>query len=122
MANLTPKHKTRGLDFAEQLAELAATVAPDTVAKSKVYATVQQLRELYGFTDDEKRQIVRQYLELGCSSINDLVRETKMHKPTIQDIVNEMESAGMVTITSMRRGEKGGRPTKYIRLVAVKSP
>lgn len=121
MADLTPKHKTRGLDFANRLAEMAAA-APDVRAKSAVYSVVKSLRELYGFSDQEKCELIRRSLDLGCSTYDDLVRETKMHRPTVIELVKSMETAGIVSIYYMQRGERGGRPTAYIRLTLVKSP
>lgn len=116
MSNLTSKHKTRGQAFANRLAEVAVS-APDPIAKRHVYATVKQLRELYGFSDEEKLDLIREALDLGCSTYDDLARETRIHRPTIVEIIKRMEAAKSVTITYMVKGEKGGRPMAYIRLV-----
>lgn len=114
MSNLTSKHKTRGQAFANKLAEMAP-LAPDPMAKRCVYATVNRLREIYGFSDDEKRDLIREALDLGCTTYDDLARETRIHRPTIVEIIKDMENAKAVTISYMSKGDKGGRPMAYIR-------
>lgn len=115
MTDLTPKQKRAGLNFANRIARLAAS-APDNVAKSALFSVVKWLRSFYGLTDAERRQLVRRSLVIGCSTYDDLVAETQIHRPTLIAIVKEMESAGDVHLRYLERGGLGGRRATFIQL------
>lgn len=119
MAEPSLKEKRRGLEFANQLAELAST-APDGFSKRRIYRAVSDMRQHYGFSDDEKRRYIALYLDAGCSNIGDLCRETGWHKAQISEIIRGMESDGHVRITPLSIST-GGRPGEHIRLLVDKT-
>src|SRR4051812_28268213 len=115
MADLSIKEKRKGLEYANQVAELA-TSAPNSWAKRRMYQVVNEMQREFGLSDAEKRVLIARYLDVGCSNYEDLHRETKIPKQTLREIVPSMQSAGHVEITPLAVGT-GGRPRMYIRLL-----
>lgn len=116
MADLTPKQRRRGLEYANTLAQFAST-APDGASKKAVFGAVRLIREHHGFSLEEKHELIAHALRLGCSTYNDLERETRFHRAHIVDIVKSMADSGLVELRQLQSGEKGGRPTLYIYLI-----
>lgn len=80
--DLTPKQRRRGLDFAEQVATLAAA-APDAVTKKELYGVVRSMRRRYGYSESEKQSIVLSMIKVGASSPADLIsRNSGLVTPT----------------------------------------
>lgn len=119
MAELGPKEKRRGLEFANQVAELAAQ-APNGFAKKRTYRAVNEMRQEFGFSDAEKRRLIATYLDAGCSNYDDLIRETCFPKVTVIETVKAMEDEGLVEITQLSIST-GGRKGTHIRLLADKN-
>jgi hypothetical protein len=117
MADLSPKHSRRGKDLANKLAILAQS-APDPIGKRMIRDAVDRLRKRYGFSDETKRELILQSIELGCRTYDDIALETFLHKSEVIDLVKAMELGGLVQLTPMKDGERG-RPSVYISL---KSP
>ena len=88
------------------------------VAKEAVFSAVRRIREFHGFSEQEKRDLIVRAVQLGCSTYDDLVRETKLAKPHVAQIIRDMSEAGTVELTQLGSGERGGRPMVYIRLIA----
>lgn len=108
------------MDFANQMAALAAT-APTVGSKKSAFRAVREIREEHGFSQQEKQRLVINALAMGCSTYDDLVEETKLAKPQVTTIIRAMEEAGTVELRQLGSGERGGRPTVYIHLVAAAS-
>jgi len=101
------------MEYANRLADLAKT-APDAVAKNRTYRAVHALRQIYGFSQEEKMQITRHWLKQGCSTYDDLVAETGFPKPEISEIVRAMVEAGQATLVEMSIGGAAGRKGVFI--------
>lgn len=116
MANPTTKQRQRGLAFANRLAEVAAD-APDTVAKSATFKAVNYLREFYGFSDDEKRSIVKNAITLGCSTYQDVITETSFPRQTVEAVVKGLADAGDIEMRQLEHNDgRPGRPqTAFFR-------
>lgn len=121
MSNLTSKHKTRGQAFANLLDEIARS-APDETSRRHVHSVARRLRRHYGTSDAEKWEIIKAALEDGCSTYEEIAEVTRLHKPTVIDLIKTKRGAGEVCVIQLPRGRMGGRPKLFIRLVAVKSP
>lgn len=119
MANLSKEDRHRGLEYANQLAELARS-APDSFAKRETYRTVSTLRRFYGFSREEKQKYIGHLLKQGCSTYEDLVAESKIDRGEVVRVVREMEQAQRVLLTPLFT-EKAGRPTVYISLIEAKN-
>lgn len=119
MAEPSLKEKRRGLNFANEVAELAAK-APDGFSKSRVYQAVSDMRQHFGLSEGEKRRQIAIYLHAGCSNLDDLVRETGQSKQRISETVQKMAADGEVEITPLSVS-MGGRPGQYIRLLVEKT-
>ena len=115
MAELTPKQRRRGLEFANTLAKQAA-MAPDIISKKAIFRAVKEIREYHGFSVEQKQDLICRMIRLGCATYEDLVRETHFQKPHVIDIIRSMSDAGIVSLTTLQSGDRAGRPITYIRL------
>lgn len=118
MAEYTPKQRRRGLEFANQIAALAAK-APDDISKRALHAAAQNIRQLHGFSYEEKKKMIMKSLALGCSTYDDLVGETQLPKTKVYEIIQALEEEGVVERRMLLTGEMG-RPMVYIHVLQNK--
>lgn len=97
---LSIKHRRRGLRFAERIAQLLPD-APDEDARRDVYGVVTRMRIRYGFTPDEKREIVLSRIRIGASTIHDLIRDTGFSQPALWAILQKLEADNLIRIQKM---------------------
>lgn len=97
---LSIKHRRRGLRFAERIAQLLPE-APDEDARRDVYGVVTRMRIRYGFTPEEKRQIVLSRIKIGASTIHDLIRDTGFSQPVLWAILQQLEAEKLIRIQKM---------------------
>jgi uncharacterized membrane protein len=108
---LTPKQRRRGLDFAEEVAQMAAR-SPDAVTKKELYAVATSMRKRYGYSESEKQTVVLAMIRMGASSASDLIRETGLDRPDVWRITKHLEEAGRIRLQKISAaGDKGGRPS-----------
>lgn len=112
---LSKKQRRIGLNYAAELAELAA-VAPEVSVKREIYKIVNQLRKRYGFSYEEKRDEILKYISLGASTVKDLENETGYDKQEIAEILsdltrNEIVYAQKLSVTGT------GRPALFYVLI-----
>ena len=112
MAEYTAERRREGLGFAEKLAQFAYA-APDADSKREIFTAVNSIRKRYGLSRAEKISIVFEHIQLGASTIADLVSETKLDKNDIYQITKDLELDRKVVFRNINAGEKG-RPTVCI--------
>lgn len=105
-AKLTAKQRRAVLEYAGRLAELAAE-APNDDAKRRVYVAVNVLRKTYGYSEQEKRQVILDKIELGASSIADLIKETGFAQPDVHRLTKELEEAGLIKLQKISHSGNG---------------
>jgi hypothetical protein len=113
VAELNDKLRRKVLDYADELAAMAVR-APARSAKRRVNAVVKMLRQDFGFSDEQKRRLVRKCILDGASTAKDLVKETEFNRDDVHTIVRQLEFAGEIELIDMRTGSRG-RPEKLIK-------
>ena len=106
MAELTPKTRRRGLDFAEEIASLAAKAFDDRT-KKELYAVVHSVRKRYGYTEAEKETEILRRIAMGASSVNDIVRETGFNSQDVWRIVKLLEEGRRIRSQMLSNTGKG---------------
>jgi transcription initiation factor IIE alpha subunit len=105
------KLKRKFLVFANELAEFAAR-CPDTDAKRAIYGAVNQIRRRYGFSLEEKKQIVLVAIRTGASTREDLIRETGFNKTDVDDILKALVEDRLIRLQSFSTSGTG-RPSYF---------
>lgn len=120
MAEMSAKQSRDGLDYANQVAELALR-APHTFSKKVMLQAVDKMRRTYGFSDERKRELIRTSIEHGCTTYHDISNDVFLPKYDVIKLVKDMENHGEVTLHPLARGDQGGRPMVYIQLTGRSS-
>lgn len=105
-SNMTARKRRAVLEFAGRLAELAAE-APNDDAKRQVYIAVNRLRKTYGYSEQEKRQVILDKIGLGASSVADLIKETGFAQPDVHRLTKELEAAGLIKLQKISHSGNG---------------
>lgn len=111
--DLSPKERRLQLEFANTLAELAVA-APDDETKQIVYNAVKTIRKKAGWSIEEKREEILRLLNVGASTVADLIRETNFHKDEVFYITERLEKEGLVVFKRMSLTGGAGRPAVCI--------
>lgn len=112
MGLITPKQRRRMLDFADEIAKLAAGV-PDTETKRDLYKAAQSVRRRFGFSESEKKALVRKAIDLGANTFRDLAYETGFPLEIIKEVVGGLERDGKARTERMSLSGHG-RPQVLI--------
>lgn len=115
---LTSKTRRAALEFADEIAKIAVE-APDDVTKSELYKVVNSMRRRYGYSDTEKLEEILKAIDLGATTIGDLVRETCFPAETIHWGTKLLEAHQMIEFRRLSLTGKG-RPSLMIRIVEGK--
>jgi hypothetical protein len=107
-AELTPKERRRGLQFAARLAEVALE-APDDVTKRETRKAIRAIESQYGYSQLEKRARILELVIDGAASHSELIAESGFHRDDVYAIITDLEKAGCVQVTRLEYGS-GGRP------------
>lgn len=114
MADLTPKLRRKGQEYADKIAALAVQ-APDTASKSDTYALAQAVRKRYGWSVERKRAEVKRVMALGCSTVSEIAGETHLTVEEVREIKRLLESDGEIRCEPLQNG--AGRPGEMCFLV-----
>lgn len=112
---LNSKDRRAALEFAERVAAMAAE-APDAVTKSDLYKVVGSMRRRFGFSEQEKLEEIFRMIELGATTMADLVRETSFPPETVHWGTKLLEQHGLIKFQRLSLTGKG-RPALLIKLV-----
>lgn len=115
MATLTKQDRLMGSEYANRVAALAQE-APDFFSKRRVYQVADELRRLYGFSDEQKKEWLLKLVACGCATYTNLVHEMKMPKSEIVALVGLLVEEKQVRLRQMNNGRRG-RPTVHISLM-----
>ena len=103
---LTRQARQKGLTVADKIAALAKS-APDLIGKQEMYRAAQRLRTHYGFSENEKRDLVKKYIKLGCNTYKDLENEIGWPNEILSPIVNNLAEEGVIELSSFGSGGTG---------------
>ncbi len=78
--------RRQGLDFAKELAALAAK-APDALIRETIQTAAQRLRRNYGYSIEEKKVMILEAIQNGAATNADLIKETGIRRQDVQEIV-----------------------------------
>lgn len=110
MPEVTIKTRRKILMFADEVAQLAADRAPDSVTRKELWSVVQSIRKRFGFTVEQKQMEIWKALKDGAQTISDIILVTKFHVDDIHKITKAFEVAGFVEFRKIPPGALGGRP------------
>ncbi len=103
---LSLKQRRRVLEYADCVAGLAAD-APNDDSAASVWKAVRYLRNQYGFSDKEKEDLILKKIELGAQSIGDLASATGFPSQVVHDMINNLETRGMIEFRKMSVSSNG---------------
>lgn len=118
MAELSSKERQTALRFADEIAELAAK-APDETTKSDLYKVVGSVRRRFGFSEQEKLEEIFRAIELGATTMSDLVRETAFPPQVVRWGARLLEEHGLIELQKLSL-TGNGRPSLLIRMIPEK--
>ncbi len=125
MAELEYDLKRKGLQGAAEL-RLMASESPDPFMASELRKTARRFESHYGFSSDEKKIAIRQYIQKcgGSSSIPELCEHFPWQLHVIHRLVGEMTQKGdaqtLEYYDAKPAGPSGkGRHARRIRLIAA---
>ncbi|MEO8647768.1 MAG: hypothetical protein ABI539_01240 [Acidobacteriota bacterium] len=109
MSELTNRQRRKGLDYASEVAEIAAK-SPDTHTRRELYSVVKSIRHRYGYTRQQKKDVILRCIGLGASTIGDMVNETKFSRDDVHELTRELESEKQI-VSYQLRATGNGRPS-----------
>ena len=65
------------------------------------------MRKRFGYSEQEKIELIIRRMRLGASTINDLIRETGFTQPDIFRITKDLEARSIITVQSISRSGTG---------------
>lgn len=125
MVDLEYEVKRKGLQGAAEL-RLMASESPDPFMASELRKTARRFESHYGFTADEKKTAIRQYIQKcgGTSSMPELCEHFPWQLPVIHRLVSEMAQTDSPLTLEYYDAEPAGpsgkgRPARRIRLITA---
>lgn len=113
MDDLSNYDRRRRLDYAKELVRVAAG-APYDDLKKRVNALANSIRQEYGFNRQAKLDEVEHQIDLGCWTVEDLVRSTGFKLSVVQECLNELVDVGKVRKNKLD-ASGNGRPAYLYR-------
>lgn len=89
VSELSHEDRRRGLSYAARVSTLAME-APDDETKKIVYAACRAIEKRYGFSRDEKKNVILRLVFLGAASIAELIRESNFHRDDVYQLTSEL--------------------------------
>lgn len=108
---LTKELRRQALDFATELTVIAAR-APDVSSRRMLYKTIRQLQRRFGYSKEQKRQVILKLIENGAATIAEFSAESGISRQDVYDIVTELVKNDLLTVQKFSASGIG-RPSYF---------
>lgn len=68
------------------------------------------MRKRFGYSEQEKVELVIRRIRLGASTIKDLIRETGFNQQDVYRITKDLEARRVISVQAIRMADGAGRP------------